>query len=235
MTTIILSTSNSTPQLLSSLLSKTEQQMTVHITVTAKTTVHLIDDLLRNGVHECGLTVAVEAGGSCKLEMRFLCPRLLHKDGCPHQLPHRCPPIMRTILLQHLGAGATTELAIRFAGSLGRTLHLQTVQHHLASNTNSEMSLQSVLANGATVTCNSLIAIEAGLHGVIAHQKSRLLLLDDKITTKIAPKLEIKSRDVACNHSSAIGKAKLHDVWYCTTRGINPEQTMQLLTNAFLR
>ena len=66
------------------------------------------------------------------------------------------------------------------------------------------------------------------------YQLSRALLLNDDVEFNAKPELEIYADDVKCSHGSASGSLSEDSIFYLMSRGLNYQQSRELLINGFL-
>jgi Fe-S cluster assembly protein SufD len=59
-------------------------------------------------------------------------------------------------------------------------------------------------------------------------------LLDETSEFNVKPELEIYADDVKCSHGSASGSLDEESIFYLMSRGINYQQSRELLINGFL-
>ena len=66
------------------------------------------------------------------------------------------------------------------------------------------------------------------------YQLSRALLLNENVEFNAKPELEIYADDVKCSHGSASGSLNENSIFYLMSRGLNYQQSKELLINGFL-
>ena len=60
------------------------------------------------------------------------------------------------------------------------------------------------------------------------------MILNDKSEFDAKPELEIYADDVKCSHGSASGSLNENSIFYLMSRGLNYQQSKDLLINGFL-
>ena len=63
---------------------------------------------------------------------------------------------------------------------------------------------------------------------------SRAILLDETSEFNAKPELEIYADDVKCSHGSASGSLDENSIFYLMSRGLNYQQSKELLINGFI-
>ena len=66
------------------------------------------------------------------------------------------------------------------------------------------------------------------------YQLSKAILLDETSEFNAKPELEIYADDVKCSHGSASGSLNEDSIFYLMSRGLNYQQSKELLINGFL-
>ena len=63
---------------------------------------------------------------------------------------------------------------------------------------------------------------------------SRAILLDETSEFNAKPELEIYADDVKCSHGSTSGSLDENSIFYLMSRGLNYQQSKELLINGFI-
>lgn len=66
-----------------------------------------------------------------------------------------------------------------------------------------------------------------------AHQLNKNILLADGAKVYTKPQLKIDADDVKCSHGATISKLREDELFYLTSRGIQPDDALTLLSDAF--
>ena len=132
------------------------------------------------------------------------------------------------------GAGSEARVTGGYAGGPGQHLDYDTTQEHAAPNTNSDLAFRGVLAAGATAVWRGMIRVDPGAQGTDAFQESRNLLLSPDAHADAIPGLEIEADDVRCTHAAAIAQIDRDQLFYLTSRGLDPAEAKQLIVEGFL-
>jgi Fe-S cluster assembly protein SufD len=138
---------------------------------------------------------------------------------------------METVLA---GAGSEAGVTGGYAGGPGQHLDFDTRQEHAAPNTFSDLAFRGVLAAGATAVWRGMIRVDPDAQGTDAFQESRNLLLSPDAHADAIPGLEIEADDVRCTHAAAIAQIDRDQLFYLTSRGLDPAEAKQLIIEGFL-
>jgi Fe-S cluster assembly protein SufD len=132
------------------------------------------------------------------------------------------------------GQGSEARVTGGYAGGPGQHLDYDTTQEHSAPNTFSDLAFRGVLAAGATAVWRGMIRVDPGAQGTDAFQESRNLLLSPDAHADAIPGLEIEADDVRCTHAAAIAQIDREQLFYLTSRGLDPASAKQVIIEGFL-
>jgi Fe-S cluster assembly protein SufD len=132
------------------------------------------------------------------------------------------------------GPGSEARVTGGYAGGPGQHLDYDTTQEHAAPNTNSDLAFRGVLAAGATAVWRGMIKVDPGAQQTDAFQESRNLLLSTEAHADAIPGLEILADDVRCTHAAAIAQIDKEQLFYLTSRGLDPAAAKSLIIEGFL-
>jgi Fe-S cluster assembly protein SufD len=132
------------------------------------------------------------------------------------------------------GPGSEARVTGGYAGGTGQHLDYDTTQEHAAPNTNSDLAFRGVLAAGATAVWRGMIKVDPGAQQTDAFQESRNLLLSPEAHADAIPGLEILADDVRCTHAAAIAQVDKEQLFYLTSRGLDPAAAKSLIIEGFL-
>jgi Fe-S cluster assembly protein SufD len=132
------------------------------------------------------------------------------------------------------GPGSEARVTGGYAGGPGQHLDYDTTQEHAAPNTNSDLAFRGVLAAGATAVWRGMIKVDPGAQQTDAFQESRNLLLSTEAHADAIPGLEILADDVRCTHAAAIAQVDKDQLFYLTSRGLDPAGAKTLIIEGFL-
>ena len=111
---------------------------------------------------------------------------------------------------------------------------IKTNINHLAENTKSYQLIKSVLNDNSKGIYQGKIFVDSKAQKTNGYQLSKALLLSENTEFDGKPELEIYADDVKCSHGSTSGNLDENAIFYLMSRGLNYQQSRELLINGFL-
>ena len=111
---------------------------------------------------------------------------------------------------------------------------IRTIINHLTENTKSYQLIKSVLEDSAKAAYQGKIFVNSEAQKTDGYQLSKAILLNKDSEFNAKPELEIYADDVKCSHGSASGSLNEDSIFYLMSRGLNYQQSRELLINGFL-
>ena len=111
---------------------------------------------------------------------------------------------------------------------------IRTTINHLVENTKSYQLIKSVLGKNSKSAYQGRIFVNSKAQKTDGYQLSKAILLDETSEFNAKPELEIYADDVKCSHGSASGNLDENSIFYLMSRGLNYQQSKELLINGFL-
>ena len=111
---------------------------------------------------------------------------------------------------------------------------IRTIINHLVENTKSYQLIKSVLGKDSKAAYQGKIFVNSKAQKTDGYQLSKAILLDETSEFNGKPELEIYADDVKCSHGSASGSLNENSIFYLMSRGLNYQQSKELLINGFL-
>jgi len=121
-----------------------------------------------------------------------------------------------------------------FSLSGDRHHEIRTTINHLTENTKSYQLIKSVLDDNSKAAYQGKIYVNSEAQKTDGYQLSKAILLDKASEFNAKPELEIYADDVKCSHGSASGSLNEDSIFYLMSRGLNYQQSRELLINGFL-
>ena len=120
--------------------------------------------------------------------------------------------------------------------SLSKEKHheIRTTINHITENTKSYQLIKSVLDDSSKAVYQGKIFVNSKAQKTDGYQLSKAILLNKASEFNAKPELEIYADDVKCSHGSASGSLNEDSIFYLMSRGLNYEQSRELLINGFL-
>ena len=111
---------------------------------------------------------------------------------------------------------------------------IRTIINHLVENTKSYQLIKSVLGKNTKSAYQGKIFVDSKAQKTDGYQLSKAILLSETSEFNAKPELEIYADDVKCSHGSASGSLDENSIFYLMSRGLNYQQSKELLINGFL-
>ncbi len=111
---------------------------------------------------------------------------------------------------------------------------IRTAINHLVENTKSYQLIKSVIGKNSKSAYQGKIFVNSKAQKTDGYQLSKAILLDETSEFNAKPELEIYADDVKCSHGSASGNLDENSIFYLMSRGLNYQQSKELLINGFL-
>ena len=131
------------------------------------------------------------------------------------------------------GDDATSVLDTAHVGTRDQVHDLRTMQVHRGRRTTSRLRSKAAVAGSAGSIYSGLIAMRAGAKRADASQVNTSLVLSDDAYADAIPNLDIEENDVRCTHASSVGPVDAEQRWYLESRGIAPDDAVQLILEGF--
>ena len=111
---------------------------------------------------------------------------------------------------------------------------IRTTINHVIENTKSYQLIKSILGKLSKAAYQGKIFVNSKAQKTDGYQLSKAILLDETSEFNAKPELEIYADDVKCSHGSASGSLNENSIFYLMSRGLNYQQSKELLINGFL-
>jgi Fe-S cluster assembly protein SufD len=104
---------------------------------------------------------------------------------------------------------------------------------HAAEHGVSTMHFKGILAKNSRAEFTGKVYVHENAQHVNATQSNHNLLLSTQAEVSTKPELEIYADDVKCAHGATVGQLDEEALFYLRSRGIEKNEALQLLTQAF--
>ena len=121
-----------------------------------------------------------------------------------------------------------------FTGKKADQFHIETIQHHTAPGSLSDLLIKGVFEDESKFIYQGLIRLEKSAQQSHAYQKNQNLILNPGVFVDSRPFLEILANDVFCTHGSTTGKLNKDELLYARTRGISDAAARKMLVQGFV-
>jgi Fe-S cluster assembly protein SufD len=108
----------------------------------------------------------------------------------------------------------------------------QTVRHE-APNSVSDLVNSLVASDASQIVFDVTGAILKGKAGSRCKQQNRGVLLGEKASIEVSPKLLIDEYDVEAGHGCAIGRINADELFYLSSRGLDPMTAKRLVVSGY--
>jgi len=132
------------------------------------------------------------------------------------------------------GHGAQAQLLASVYQKAHQIFESETWIHHNCPETLSNQLYKAAVSDEARNICLAHVKIAEGASGSSASQMIKALMLSHKAKVDYKPFLDIHCDDVKATHGAAISCFQEEELFYLASRGIKPDESVQLLENAFL-
>ncbi len=132
-----------------------------------------------------------------------------------------------------IGAHAEAKV-IGLVPGVGKKVNIQTLQHHMAHHTTSNLLVKSLVDTGQHFSYKGYIVVDPVAQKTDAYQRNENILLSADAHAETAPGLEIEANDVRCTHGATVGQIDPEQLWYLGTRGVSPADAKKLIATGFL-
>ncbi len=133
-----------------------------------------------------------------------------------------------------VGSGASATIIALVSGNKHGRIRMQTLQHHKAPNTTSNLLVKSTLSGQSEMYYEGSIRVDVSAQKTDAYQRNENLLLDNETRATSSPALEILANDVRCTHGAVIKTLDENELWYLSTRGIDRTKGRDMIASGFL-
>ena len=131
--------------------------------------------------------------------------------------------------------GIDLQILGLFIGKNKDRFQVETIQHHVAPNSVSNLLIKGVFYDESKFIYQGLIRIEKAAQKTHAYQKNQNLIMSDSCFVDSRPFLEILANDVFCTHGSTTGKLNQEQIYYLQTRNLAKKSAEKLLIDGFIQ
>ncbi len=132
------------------------------------------------------------------------------------------------------GKGAKATVIGLMQGNENDSMTCNTLQHHRAPETTSNLLIKSVLNGQSSLVYKGSIVVDAKAQKTDAYQRNENLLLGAGSRATSSPVLEIQANDVRCTHGAVVKTLDANELWYLASRGIDPPTSRDMIAKGFL-
>lgn len=132
------------------------------------------------------------------------------------------------------GSGSSATVIGLVTGTKAARIDIETLQHHAAPNTTSNLLIKSVLRGTSACLYRGSITVDKAAQKTDAYQRNENLLMEEGTRAVSSPALEILANDVRCTHGAVVKTIDREELWYLESRGIDRETSRSMIASGFL-
>ena len=137
------------------------------------------------------------------------------------------------VIAELQGEGGECTLNGLYLANANRLVDNHTTIHHAKPHCDSHELYKGILDGQARAVFNGKIIVAIDAQKTDAKQSNKTLLLSEDAQINTKPELEIFADDVRCTHGATIGQLDAEALFYLRSRGLNLEQSRDVLIHAF--
>ncbi len=130
--------------------------------------------------------------------------------------------------------GVNLKIEGIYQGKGKERFSLQTKQHHLAPDSQSNLIIKGVFDNQAQFAYQGLVRIEKEAKNTQAQQKNQNLVLSPDCSIDSQPFLEILNNQVTCAHAVNTAPPNKEELFFLKNRGLTEKKAKKLIVKGFL-
>ncbi|MFC7135112.1 MULTISPECIES: Fe-S cluster assembly protein SufD [Salinibaculum] len=132
-----------------------------------------------------------------------------------------------------VGDSSESQIVGAFFGHNDQHFDLGSRVWHEAENTTADLVTRGVLRDSARSVYEGVQDVGRDAWNTSSYQRENTLMLSDESEADASPKLIINNHDTEASHSATVGQVDEEDLFYMTSRGIDPEVAKNLLVEGF--
>ena len=138
------------------------------------------------------------------------------------------------VLSDLIGDGSCSNSYSGFFGSDSQQYDFSSIATHVGKHTGSMIMSSGALKGKSRAIQQSFARICGSANGAAAHQKAKVLLLNEGTKALPIPKLEIENNDVAATHEASVSRIDEEKTFYMMSRGIDEKTAKKTFVRGFL-
>jgi Fe-S cluster assembly protein SufB len=103
-----------------------------------------------------------------------------------------------------------------------------------ASNTSATVTSKSISKDGGRTSYRGLVRVDPGCKNVHINTVCDALLMDEDSRSDTYPTMQVDAKDVNVGHEATVSKIGAEQLFYLSSRGIDPEQARLMIVNGFI-
>ncbi|MFC7222024.1 Fe-S cluster assembly protein SufD [Halalkalicoccus sp. GCM10025322] len=131
------------------------------------------------------------------------------------------------------GEGSETQIVGAFFGHDDQHFDINSRVWHRAEHTTADLVTRGVLDDRARSVYEGVQDVGSGAWDTNSYQRENTLMLSDESEADASPKLIINNHDTEASHSATVGQVDAEDLFYMTSRGVDPQSAKNMLVEGF--
>jgi len=132
-----------------------------------------------------------------------------------------------------LGEGSESQIVGAFFGHDDQHFDLASRVWHENEHTTADLVTRGVLDDEARSVYEGVQDVGREAWSTSSYQRENTLMLSDDSEADASPKLIINNHDTEASHSATVGQVDEQDLFYMTSRGLDPETATNMLVEGF--
>jgi len=131
------------------------------------------------------------------------------------------------------GDSSETKIVGAFYGHEDQHFDLDSRVWHVGEHTTADLVTRGVVDDHARSVYEGVQDVGREAWDTSSYQRENTLMLSDESEADASPKLIINNHDTEASHSATVGQVDAEDMFYMTSRGVNPEKAKNMLVEGF--
>jgi Fe-S cluster assembly protein SufD len=131
------------------------------------------------------------------------------------------------------GDSSETQIVGAFYGHNDQHFDLDAKVWHRAEHTTADLVTRGVTDDVARSVYEGVQDVGRDAWDTSSYQRENTLMLSDESEADASPKLIINNHDTEASHSATVGQIDEEDLFYMTSRGVNPRAARNMLVEGF--
>lgn len=131
------------------------------------------------------------------------------------------------------GEGSETKIVGAFFGHDDQHFDINSRVWHRAEHTTADLVTRGVLDDRSRSVYEGVQDVGSEAWDTNSYQRENTLMLSDESEADASPKLIINNHDTEASHSATVGQVDKEDLFYMTSRGVDPQSAKNMLVEGF--
>jgi len=134
-----------------------------------------------------------------------------------------------------LGDSSESKIVGAFFGHEDQHFDIASRVWHEAEHTTADLVTRGVLDDAARSVYEGVQDVGREAWDTSSYQRENTLMLSDESEADASPKLIINNHDTEASHSATVGQVDAEELFYMTSRGVDPESAENMLVEGFFQ